>query len=315
MYLQPNNHRIEAIYQMLLELAEGNFFYRIEPSHHNDKVEALIMLTNLLAEELDQSYHHFVYINSHKAYQPFVEFSLVLNSKEHIIALSPRTENLLKYTKEQLKNRPFSTILSKKSVRIWEGVQERLKSSTLKENIVQRLFFKSKKKLSISSWCTITKLVGHQTSEEYTLISSIQIQANSRNLHCQLPKMTDKVGMGYKINNQQDMKALQDVYDYILWHLDKPFPSLKDLSHQFGINEFKLKKGFKQFFGTTVFKFYLEERLKKAHLMIEYTAISLKAIAGETGFKNFSHFSRTFKKRFGYNPSELKKLSVNKSDE
>lgn len=154
--------------------------------------------------------------------------------------------------------------------------------------------------------------MGNQSPEKYTLISSIQIHNSIRN-HYQIPENTNKTitVSNYTVSNQQDLKALQNIYDYILRHLDSPFPHLKELAHQFGINEFKLKKGFKQVFGMTVFKFYLEERLKKAHLMIQHTASSLKVIASKTAFKSFPHFSRTFKKRFGYNPSELKRFSAN----
>ena len=308
--LQLNNHRIEAIYQMLLELAEGNFFYRIKPTHRNDKMEALVMLVNLLAEELNQASYHFVYTNAHKAYHPLVQFGLILDSQERIIALTTASEKLLKCTKEQLGSRSFSSVLSKKSTQVWGNIQKRLQSGDLNDTIAQRLFFKSGKKLSLSSWCTITKLVGNETQEEYTLISSIQIEASAKD-HYQLPKKTDKTATisEYIVSNQQDIKALQAVYDHILRHLDTPFPSLKELAHQFGINEFKLKKGFKQVFGTTVFKFYLEERLKTAHLMIQHTASSLNVIAGKTGFKSFPHFSQVFKQRFGYNPSALRKAS------
>lgn len=168
MSLQLNNHRMEAIYQMLLELADGNFFYRIELTYCNDKMEALVMLVNLLAEELNQASHHFVYINAHKAYQPLVQFSLILDSKERIIAVTTKTEELLKSNKEQLMNKPFSSILSKKTAHKWEHIQKRLKLSDKNEDIVQQLFFKSEENLFLSVWCTITKLVGNQSPEKYT---------------------------------------------------------------------------------------------------------------------------------------------------
>lgn len=313
MNLPSNNHRVEALYQMLLELAEGNFFYRIAPTYRNDKMEALVMLVNLLAEEFNQTSYHFAYTNVHKAYRPLIQFSLILDANQQIVALTENTGKLLKCTKEQLVNTPFSKLLSKKSRQVWHETQKQLQSNNLKGNTIQRLFFKSGKQLFLSTWCTIARIVGHQDSGDYTLISSIHIQASINNNY-QLPLEANQMTTvsGYTIKNQQDIHALQGVYDYILRHLDRPFPSLKELAHQFGINEFKLKKGFKQIFKTTVFQFYKEERLKKAHMMIQYTAVSLKSIAQKTGFKSFPHFSKAFKKRFGYNPSELKKQQKSK---
>lgn len=88
------------------------------------------------------------------------------------------------------------------------------------------------------------------------------------------------------------------------------FPSLKDFALQLGTNEFKLKYGFKELYGTTVHRFLMEERLRKSKMMIQFTDQSLKSIAHTTGFKSISHFSRTFKKRYEYAPSELRKKTL-----
>lgn len=98
--MQPKttNPRIQAISQMLLELAEGNFFYTVKPTYDNDEIEALVTLVNLLAEEFNQTLFHFAHINVHKAYQPIVQFSLILDPAEHIVAITPNAEKLVKIT-------------------------------------------------------------------------------------------------------------------------------------------------------------------------------------------------------------------------
>ena len=51
--------------------------------------------------------------------------------------------------------------------------------------------------------------------------------------------------------------------DYLLQHIDTP-PTISELSKIAGINEFKLKKGYKEIFGTTIFGHLAEVRLQLA---------------------------------------------------
>jgi transcriptional regulator GlxA family with amidase domain len=41
--------------------------------------------------------------------------------------------------------------------------------------------------------------------------------------------------------------------------------------------------------------------------MIEHTTIPLKNISVMNGFNNYSNFSKSFKKRFGFSPYEMKR--------
>lgn len=75
---------------------------------------------------------------------------------------------------------------------------------------------------------------------------------------------------------------------------------------KFWTNEYKLKKGFKELNGMTVFQFLKEERLRKAHVLVEHSNKSFKEIAKMVGFKNSTHFSREFNIRYGYRPKALR---------
>ena len=99
---------------------------------------------------------------------------------------------------------------------------------------------------------------------------------------------------------------IRDVHDMILNNLDRDLPQLKDLALQMGTNEYKLKYGFKQLYGTTVFRFLTHERLRKTKTLIQHSDLSLKEIAHMTGFKSAAHFSRAFKDKYGLSPSELR---------
>src|SRR5690606_29523976 len=81
--------------------------------------------------------------------------------------------------------------------------------------------------------------------------------------------------------------------------------SLMELSRTVGLNDFKLKKGFKKLFGTTVFGYLSELRMQYAWKLLLEDKRAVKEVADEVGYKNPHHFSAAFKKHFGMLPSEL----------
>lgn len=114
-------------------------------------------------------------------------------------------------------------------------------------------------------------------------------------------------------NHQDDNVSCKDtsntiiekVQDYILNNLEEPLPSAKELSKMFGTNEFSLKANFRNFLKTSIYQYYNDERLKKAHFLIERTLIPLKEIAYSCGFNDYTNFYKAFKKKYNYSPSDL----------
>lgn len=82
--------------------------------------------------------------------------------------------------------------------------------------------------------------------------------------------------------------------------------SISELSKNFGINEFKLKIGFKHFFGAGPFAFLRNLRLQKAHSLVIHTNKPLKEIAAITGYASLSAFIGAFRKEFGMAPGTLR---------
>lgn len=102
-----------------------------------------------------------------------------------------------------------------------------------------------------------------------------------------------------------DLEKLHKVRDFLLQHLDAAV-TLKKISQDIGMNQFKLKNGFRKVFGRPVFKFYFEQRMQKAKELLEKSDKPVNEVAILVGYKNVSSFSTAFKKRFGYPPSALK---------
>lgn len=89
-------------------------------------------------------------------------------------------------------------------------------------------------------------------------------------------------------------------------NLETPL-SLMELSRKVGINDFKLKKGFKEVFGNTVFGYLNDLKMNRAQLLLLNNNLSVAEIARLSGYKNPTHFTAAFKKKFGILPGSLKK--------
>lgn len=98
--------------------------------------------------------------------------------------------------------------------------------------------------------------------------------------------------------------------DILLARLGDP-PALSILARECQLNEFSLKKGFKELFGTTVFGFVLQERMKNARYDLYAGEKTISEIAYELGYAHPQHFHRVFKKAFGLTPTEMKRSTFN----
>lgn len=84
-------------------------------------------------------------------------------------------------------------------------------------------------------------------------------------------------------------------------------PSMQELCREVGMNEFKLKRGFKQAFGTTVFGHLQRQRVKTAYLSLVNDGKNVSECAWDVGYTNVSHFISAFKKHFGVTPGAVAK--------
>jgi AraC-like DNA-binding protein len=103
---------------------------------------------------------------------------------------------------------------------------------------------------------------------------------------------------------KEDRERMAAVREYIEQSYLEPI-TLKQLTCAFGLNEFKLKKGYKHFFNTTVFEHILQLRMKKANQLLTDRQMTIADVAHFIGYNNPSSFSYEYKKRFGYSPSRF----------
>ena len=103
------------------------------------------------------------------------------------------------------------------------------------------------------------------------------------------------------IKLEQDKQKLFEAKELLTYRMDHP-PTIVELSKLIGINEYKLKKGFKELFGTTIFGYVHSLRMNQAQYLLRETDKSAKEIAYEIGYSSPQHFSHAFKRKFGVSP-------------
>lgn len=104
---------------------------------------------------------------------------------------------------------------------------------------------------------------------------------------------------------QKDKDVFHDLRCYLDTHFNEDL-SLRSISRTFGLNEFKLKKGFKTFFNTTIFDYIQEQKMLHARKLLLDDRMLVNEVAGKVGYKNPNHFSTAFKRKFGVVPTALK---------
>ncbi len=94
--------------------------------------------------------------------------------------------------------------------------------------------------------------------------------------------------------------------------LEKNFtnaPSLSELSRLISLNEFKLKKGFKACFKTTIKSYVTQLRMEYAKDLFKNEVSNVGEVAYKCGYKDVSHFSAAFKFFYGFTPASFRKIN------
>jgi AraC-like DNA-binding protein len=80
---------------------------------------------------------------------------------------------------------------------------------------------------------------------------------------------------------------------------------IRDLARKVGLNERKLKSGFRAQFGTTVNECLTRARMRMAHQLLLENRTGVGEVSRRVGYANPRHFTQLFRDRYGVNPSVL----------
>jgi AraC-like DNA-binding protein len=323
-YNSELNERIESINKMILEIARGNFIYKIERSNQADELEGLVASVNMMAEELKSALLQRGHASG--AYKGTVGMVFLLDADFRIRVANALVRETLHLEEQELLGKSINELLTPESVDTLCEMKEQIADAAFMGSV--KLYFKTSRNFIVPLLCSISALAG-ESRKNRILIVAFETVLNKKEAEEDLLLAHEYGEM--KIDNniegtalkpggsrmclrEGDIQKLREVRDYLLQHIDQP-GSLKELARKVGINDFKLKNGFKQLYGTTVFGFLYEERMQRAKNMLADMSMSIKEMSVAIGYKNLSNFTAAYKKRFGYPPSFERKKKSEESEE
>jgi len=109
--------------------------------------------------------------------------------------------------------------------------------------------------------------------------------------------------------DEDNVMKIRKAKDIIISNLAEP-PGLQELSDQVGLNLKKLKMGFKQIYGDTVYGFLFEYKMEYARKLLDSGSYNVNEVGLKIGYSTGSHFIAAFKKKFATTPKKYL-MSIN----
>lgn len=102
---------------------------------------------------------------------------------------------------------------------------------------------------------------------------------------------------------QEDIPYIRQAKAILTKQFDRPI-TIPQLAKKVGINEAKLKKGFKDVYGQSIHDCLLQLRIERAKHLLTTTDITVTDISYYVGYSQINHFITLFKKEVGAPPAE-----------
>ncbi|WP_026777316.1 helix-turn-helix transcriptional regulator [Polaribacter sp. Hel_I_88] len=103
--------------------------------------------------------------------------------------------------------------------------------------------------------------------------------------------------------DEQNVLKIRKAKEIIISRMAEP-PSLQELANEIGLNIKKLKEGFKQIYGDTVYSFLFDYKMEHSRRLLETNQYNVNEVGLQVGYSTSSHFIAAFKKKFGTTPKK-----------
>ena len=103
--------------------------------------------------------------------------------------------------------------------------------------------------------------------------------------------------------DESNVLKIRKAKDIVISRMAEP-PGLQELADEIGLTLKKLKEGFKQIYGDSVFSFLLDYKMEFARKLLESGAHNVNEVGLKVGYSTSSHFIAAFKKKYGTTPKK-----------
>ena len=103
--------------------------------------------------------------------------------------------------------------------------------------------------------------------------------------------------------DESNVIKIRKAKDIIIARMAEP-PTLQELADEIGLSLKKLKEGFKQIYGDSVFSFLFDYKMEVARKLLESGEHNVNEVGLKVGYSTSSHFISAFKKKYGTTPKK-----------
>jgi AraC-like DNA-binding protein len=103
--------------------------------------------------------------------------------------------------------------------------------------------------------------------------------------------------------DEENVMKIKKAKEIVITNMAEP-PGLQELADQVGLNLKKLKMGFKQIYGDTVYGFLFDYKMDCARKLLDSGSYNVNEVGLKIGYSTGSHFIAAFKKKFATTPKK-----------
>ncbi len=104
--------------------------------------------------------------------------------------------------------------------------------------------------------------------------------------------------------DEENVSKLKKAKQIMISRMAEP-PTLQQLADEISLPLNKLKEGFKQVYGDSVFSFLFDYKMEVARQLLATGSHNVNEVGLKVGYSTASHFIAAFKKRFGTTPKKF----------
>ena len=103
--------------------------------------------------------------------------------------------------------------------------------------------------------------------------------------------------------DEENVRRIRRAKEIIIERMTEP-PGLQELAGEIGLSLKKLKEGFRQIYGDSVYSFLFDYKMETARKMMETGKYNVNEVGLKIGYSTASHFIAAFKKKYNTTPKQ-----------
>jgi AraC-like DNA-binding protein len=105
------------------------------------------------------------------------------------------------------------------------------------------------------------------------------------------------------LTDEENVDKIKKAKQIIIERMSEP-PTLQELSDEINLPLNRLKEGFKQIYGDSVYSFLFDYKMEVARQLLATGSHNVNEVGLKVGYSTSSHFITSFKKKFGTTPKK-----------